>query len=74
LKLIWYELFDRNNYYKIKIIKSKYKNKKFNVYQLKFLYFYKSFDIILILNMYEKQSRNTNRSTDTIASFLLKTY
>lgn len=24
--------------------------------------------------MYEKQSRNTNRSSDTIASFLLKTY
>lgn len=63
-----------SNYYKIKIIKSKYKNQKFNVNQLKFLYFYKSFDIILILNMYEKQSRNTNRSTDTIASFLLKTY
>lgn len=28
----------------------------------------------MILNMYEKQSRNTNRSSDTIASFLLKTY
>lgn len=25
-------------------------------------------------NMYEKQSRNNNRSSDTIASFLLKTY
>jgi hypothetical protein len=24
--------------------------------------------------MYEKQSRNSNRSSDTIASFLLKTY